>query len=101
HAWHGAGHRGEGVKVAVLDTGFRGYRNALGQVLPAQVRVRSCRKDGRLEARDSQHGVLCAEVIHHLAPEAELLFANWEPETPTAFLDAVRWARGAGARGLY
>lgn len=97
HAWHAAGHRGKGVKVAVLDSGFRGYRNALGLALPPAVKTKSFRKDGRLEARDSQHGVLCAEVIRHVAPEAELLFANWEPETPSAFLDAVRWARSQGA----
>jgi subtilisin family serine protease len=99
-AWHAAGHRGQGVKVAVLDSGFRGYRNALGRALPARVKVRSFRTDGRLEARDSQHGVLCAEVIHHVAPAAELLFANWEPETPAAFLEAVRWARAEGASVL-
>src|SRR5947209_2103369 len=25
--WHAAGHRGRGVKVAVLDSGFRGYKD--------------------------------------------------------------------------
>src|SRR5262249_52342630 len=55
------------------------------------------RKDGRLDAKDSQHGILCAEVVHRLAPKAELLFANWEPETPEQFLQAVRWAREQGA----
>ena len=96
--WHAHGGRGAGVKVAVLDTGFRGYRDFLGRGLPADVRVRSFRRDGNLEARDSQHGILCAEVIHALAPDAELLFANWEPDCPRAFLDAVRWARDEGAR---
>src|SRR5262249_34740345 len=48
--------------------------------------------------RDSPHGILCGEVIHALAPEAELLFANWEPDCPERFLEAVRWARRGGAR---
>lgn len=96
--WHQAGRRGKGVKVAVLDSGFMGYREAKGEVLPAGLKVKSFRKDGRLDARDSQHGVLCGEVIHHLAPDAEILFANWEPERPESFLDAVRWARDEGAR---
>src|SRR5262245_24582437 len=76
--WHKAGHRGQGVTIAVLDSGFKGYREALGGVLPAKVQTKSFRKDGRLEARDSQHGILCAEVIHRVAPDAKLLFANWE-----------------------
>jgi subtilisin family serine protease len=96
--WHGAGYRGQGVKIAVLDSGFRGYRAFLGSTLPARVRVRSFRDDGDLEARDSQHGILCAEVLHALAPDAELLLANWEPDQPVKFLEAVRWARDQGAR---
>jgi subtilisin family serine protease len=97
-AWHAARLRGRGVKVAILDSGFRGYRQALGKVLPARVKVKSFRRDGNLEARDSQHGILCGEVIHRLAPEAELLFVNWEPEQPAGFLEAVRWARREGAQ---
>jgi subtilisin family serine protease len=86
------------MKVAVLDSGFRGYRDFLGKGLPEKVTVRSFRVDGNLEARDSQHGILCGEVVHALAPAAELLFANWEPDHPEQFLEAVRWARGQGAR---
>jgi subtilisin family serine protease len=96
--WHQAGFRGKGVKVAILDSGFQGYRDFLGRALPARVTVRSFREDGNLEARESQHGILCGEVIHALAPEAELLFANWEASTPDSFLAAVRWAREQGAR---
>ncbi len=62
--------------------------------------AKSFRNDGNLEARDSQHGILCGEVIHALAPDAELLFANWEPDSPAAFLEAVRWAKSKGARIL-
>lgn len=96
--WHKSGHRGRGVKVAVLDSGFRGYRDHLGKALPKQVTVRSFRDDRNLEGRDSQHGILCAEVVHAVAPDAELLFANWEPDRPDTFLDAARWARQQGAR---
>ncbi len=99
-AWHAQGWRGQGLKVAVLDTGFHGYKSHLGTTLPRTVQVCSFRFDGNLEAKDSQHGILCAEVIHTLAPEAELLLANWEPECPDQFLAAVRWARRQGARIL-
>ena len=88
--WHAAGQRGRGLKVAVLDSGFAGYRDRLGKALPKRVTVRSFRSDGNLEAKDSQHGILCGEVLHALAPDADLLFANWEPQHPEQFLDAVR-----------
>jgi len=97
-SWHSAGQRGKGLKVAVLDTGFVGYRKFLGSVLPLRVESKSFRHDGDLEAGISQHGILCGEVIHAVAPEAELLFANWEPERSDQFLAAVRWARARGAR---
>ena len=97
-AWHALGWRGRGLKVAVLDSGFSGYSDHLGAALPRSVKVHSFRFDGDLEAKDSQHGILCAEVIHALAPEAELMLANWEPEHPNQFLAAVRWARQEGAR---
>jgi hypothetical protein len=99
-AWHARGWRGRGLKVAVLDSGFSGYWMHLGGVLPLSVKIRSFRFDGDLEAKDSQHGILCAEVIHAIAPEAEILLANWEPEHPDQFLAAVRWARQEGAQIL-
>ena len=92
--------RGQGIKIAILDTGFRGYRDFLGKSLPTRVSVKSFRKDSNLEARDSQHGILCGEVIHSVAPEAELLLANWEPDDPSSFLQAVCWAKALGARVL-
>jgi subtilisin family serine protease len=97
-AWHKSGWRGRGLKVAVLDSGFRGYREHLGKALPERVTVRSFRADGDLEAKDSQHGILCGEAVHAVAPEAELLLANWDADKPDAFLDAVRWAKDQGAR---
>jgi subtilisin family serine protease len=95
--WRQAGVRGDGIKVAVLDTGFRGYREQLGKTLPAQVPARSFRRDGNLEARDSNHGVMCGEVIHAFAPDAEVIFANWEPDHPETFIAAAKWCREQGA----
>ena len=95
--WHAQGLTGAGITVAVLDSGFRGYREQLGKALPKQVRTKSFRVDGNLESKDSPHGVLCAEIIHALAPDAQLLFANWEPDCPDAFLEAVKWCREQGA----
>jgi subtilisin family serine protease len=99
-AWHNAGYRGQGVKVAVLDSGFRKYREYLGRELPERLAAHSFRADGNLEAKNSQHGIRCAEVVHAYAPSAELVFVNWEPDAPETFLEAVRWAKEQGARIL-
>jgi hypothetical protein len=99
-AWHRAGITGRGIKIAILDSGFRDYRSCLGKGLPPAVQVRSFRADGDLEARESQHGILCGEVIHALAPDAALLFANWDPDQPTSFLRAAQWAKDQGAKVL-
>jgi Subtilase family len=95
--WHAAGFRGKGVKVLVLDTGFKGWHDQLGKVLPEHIAAHSFRADGNLETRD-QHGILCGEVVHTLAPDAELLFTDWDIEKPESFLEAVRWGRQQGAR---
>jgi subtilisin family serine protease len=86
------------MKVAILDTGFQGYRDHLGAALPRTVLAKAFRLDGKLESRPSQHGILCGEVVHAIAPDAEILFANWEADQPGTFLDAVRWARQQGAK---
>jgi subtilisin family serine protease len=96
--WQHIGYRGQGIKIAILDTGFRGYRDQLGKTLPAKVQTCCFRDDGNFEAKNSQHGILCAEVLHALAPEAELLLVTWEPDSAERFLEAVRWSKNAGAR---
>ena len=98
--WHQDGRRGKGVKLAVLDSGFRDYRQFLGKGMPARVKTQSFRRDQNLEARDSQHGILCAEVLHSIAPDAEIVLINWEPDNPQSFLDAVRWAKADGVKVL-
>jgi subtilisin family serine protease len=96
--WQAAGTRGRGVTVLIVDSGFRGWRSHLGGVLPVTALTKSFRADANLEARDSSHGVLCGEVIHALAPDAELLFANWEPDDADSFVRAVEWGKQQGAR---
>jgi subtilisin family serine protease len=96
--WHANGFAGQGVKVAVLDTGFRDWRRSVGREIAAEPTWKSFRLDGDLEARDSRHGVLCAEVLHTIAPRSQPLLANWEPDNQTSFLQAVRWAKDQGAK---
>lgn len=95
--WHTAGVRGEGVTIAVLDSGWRGYKDHLGKSLPAGLVAKSARADGEMEHKDSTHGILCGEVAHAIAPGAKMLVANWDADRPESFLDAVRWAKAEGA----
>jgi subtilisin family serine protease len=97
-AWHRAGIRGEGVTIAVLDSGFRGYSEHAGKSLPAGLIARSARADANMEHKDSQHGILCGEVAHAVAPRSRMLLANWDADRPDSFLDAVRWAKSQGAK---
>ena len=70
-AWHAAGLRGKGVKVAIIDGGFAGLaqRQAEGD-LPANV-VTSTSAAGSTRA-PTDHGTGVAEIVHEMAPEAQL-----------------------------
>ena len=73
-AWHEAGWRGQGVRVAVIDGGFQGYTNRLGSDLPAQVTVKNF-VDGQPDSEvnaTTPHGTACAEIVHDMAPLAEI-----------------------------
>jgi subtilisin family serine protease len=73
-AWHTAGAKGAGVKVAIIDAGFSGYAGLLGTDLPGSVSVRNFvdGEDPDDVSGTTVHGTACAEVIHDVAPEAEL-----------------------------
>jgi len=77
----------ENVKVCILDLGFQGYDALLGTELPSSVITRSFRADGDLYA--SAHGTACAEVVHDMAPDAELLLVNFG--TDVEYHNAVNW----------
>ena len=67
---YNAGVRGQGVKVAVIDGGFKGA-NQLRSDMPATWRVLDYTGEG-IYAGESVHGTACAEIIYDVAPEAEL-----------------------------
>ena len=77
----------ENVKVCILDLGFQGYNALLGTELPSSVTTRSFRADGDLYA--SAHGTACAEVVHDMAPDAELWLVNFS--TDVEYHNAVSW----------
>ena len=92
--WRWAGLTGQGVKVSVLDLGFLGYTNriAAGE-LPTTVITRSFVGDGSELAfwgrPATPHGTACAEVIHDIAPDAQLYLVNFDDEAGWAA--AVDW----------
>lgn len=82
-----------GLKVCVLDLGFRGYASLLGTELPSSVKTRSFRTDGSLEA-NQPHGTGCAEIVHDMMPDAELYLVNFSTELQHR--QAVDWLISEG-----
>lgn len=81
--WHGLGLRGEGQRVAIVDVGFDGIRQLYGGELPRRRHVDRYLSDGW--QRDA-HGTSVAEIVHDMAPEAEL--ALYDFNTDVEFLEA-------------
>jgi hypothetical protein len=80
------------VKVAVLDLGFTGYQELLGTELPATVTAKSFRSDQLLDTE--VHGTACAEIVHDMAPDAELFLVNFNTDTEQH--QAVSWLISQG-----
>ncbi len=90
-AWHTAGYTGAGVKVAIIDAGFVGYSSLRGSDLPASVTVKNF-VDGETDAQadgTTEHGTACAEIIHDLAPGAQLYLVKIATDLDLA--EAVAW----------
>jgi len=87
--WHGlpSYRQEETSKVCILDAGFKGYKSLLGSELPPSIERRSFRSDGKLNS--SKHGTACAEIVHDMAPEANLWLINFN--TDMEHHDAVNW----------
>jgi subtilisin family serine protease len=85
--WHSAGITGEGLRVAVLDMGFDGYESLLGEELPDEV---AFEEFGWFYDEMGVHGTACAEIVHEVAPGADLVFAMYDG-SDAAFGEAVDW----------
>ncbi|HSF14663.1 MAG TPA: S8 family serine peptidase [Vicinamibacteria bacterium] len=83
----------EPIRVGVLDGGFEGYSNLLGGELPASVTARSFHPLG-IGGGGVKHGTACAEIVHDMAPEAELYLANFD--TLSQHGEAVDWLVSQG-----
>jgi subtilisin family serine protease len=72
--WHAAGYTGKGVKVAVIDGGFGGLakRQAEGELPRSAKRVDLCSSGSFDGPMAVEHGTAVAEIVHEMAPGAEL-----------------------------
>ena len=87
-AWHTAGLKGQGVKVGVIDVGFKGFVELMGTELPASAQWRCYTEVGVFTANPTDcisegvpessklHGTAVSEAVFDIAPEAEFYLAN-------------------------
>ena len=91
NVWHQTGFTGAGLRIGLLDLGFAGYRALLGIELPEEVLVATF---GWFDDEEG-HGAACAEIVHEIAPDAELFLA-WYDGSDAAMGEAVDWLVAQG-----
>jgi len=94
YEWHTAGFTGAGIKIGVLDVGFDGYKDLLGTELPANVLAKSFIAGLEIDQTGIVHGSAVAEIVHDVAPDAELVFADYQ--TVAEKQAAVDWLISQG-----
>ena len=92
---HRTGITGQGVKVGILDFGFKVYSalQRAGQ-LPKPKAARAFNNSRRVEA-ESVHGTACAEIVHAMAPAADLYLAAVSGKEEQIIL-AAQWLADQG-----
>jgi Subtilase family len=70
-AWHTAGVTGAGIKIGIIDLGFVNYtaRQASGELPASLTTADFC--SGQLTTA-TVHGTAVAEIVHEMAPDAQL-----------------------------
>jgi subtilisin family serine protease len=106
-AWEGS--QGEGVRVAVIDSGIEADHPSLGGSVRAGIAIEydpQAEGNVRHEADENPadlfgHGTACAGIIHGLAPRAELYSVRVLGKDLTGravqFAAGIRWAIESGA----
>ncbi len=91
--WHLAGFQGQGVRIGIIDGGFQGYLGLLGSELPAKVTVKNFVDGETIDEVNgtTEHGTACAEIIHDIAPDAQLYLAKIA--TDVDLQEAMIWMR--------
>ncbi len=95
--WQHAGYTGQDVKIGVLDQGFDGYRDLLGRDLPFNTQVKSFVPGIEADATGTNHGAAVAEIIHDVAPDAQLYLAYYDGGD-VSMGNAVEWLLAQGVQ---
>jgi len=89
------GLRGRGVKVGIIDFGYQNYqRLKQAGLVPEPKATRTFPSTQTFES-NTQHGSACAEIIHAMAPDADLYLASVNGSAG-AFVAAGRWLVSQG-----
>jgi hypothetical protein len=93
-AWNASGFTGAGVRVGVIDVEFGGWEDLVGVELPPADRVTYRSFGGSQVVADQVHGTACAEIVHDVAPGAELYLAHIR--TANDLFSALDWMATVG-----
>jgi hypothetical protein len=99
---HERGARGQGVRLAIVDTDFRGYERLLGKELPPHVEVLDLTAEcsPTLEPMPFSsraaigHGTQCAAAAMLAAPQTQLILIRVDPEAPFQILQIAHYLQG-------
>ncbi|MCD6520104.1 MAG: S8 family serine peptidase, partial [Anaerolineae bacterium] len=93
--WHKQGWQGDGIKIGVIDIGFGNYPNRvdsgdLPPITPGENARNFVDEESDDQLDDSEpHGTACAEIVHDMAPKAQLYLAKIATDVDLA--EAVYW----------
>ncbi len=91
--WHDKGFTGKGVKVAVIDGGFKGLPElqAAGELPTNAITQDFC--GGKL-VTETEHGAAVAEIVHEMAPDAQLYLVCVGSEVDLAAAESYAKSQG-------
>ena len=85
--FHNQNYKGSGIKIAVLDGGFKDYQSLkVAGELPPNLITQDF-SGGNFES--NEHGAACAEIVYDMAPDAQLYLVAIG--TDVEFMNAVNW----------
>ena len=99
-AWHANNYTGSGVKVGVIDGGFRGFSALMGNELPSSVTRRCYTAIGTYSSTLSDcetatnRGTAVSEMLLDIAPDVTLYIAN--PSSSGDLHSTVAWMVAQG-----